>query len=81
MTRIVFLDRATMGPGLEMIRPSAPHEWFEHDRSTAQDVVTRLDGAEIAITNKVGITAEALSQLPNLRIHHGWPQPGMTALI
>ena len=67
MTRIVFLDRATMGPGVDLIHPKAAHEWIQHDRSTAEDVVTRLAGAKVAITNKVPITAEALAQLPDLR--------------
>lgn len=67
MTRVVFLDRATMGPEVELTRPSSVHEWIEHDRSEADDIVTRLAGAEVAITNKVRINAETLSRLPNLR--------------
>ena len=67
MTRIVFLDRSTMGPGVELIRPNASHEWIEHDRSAVEDVVDRLGGAEVAITNKVPITAEVLAQLPDLK--------------
>ncbi|WP_319825931.1 D-2-hydroxyacid dehydrogenase [Thalassovita sp.] len=67
MTKIVFLDRATMGPSVELTRPQAPHDWDQHDRSSADDVVSRLAGAQVAITNKVPITRAALEQLPELK--------------
>ncbi len=67
MTKIVFLDRATMGPSVDLTRPQAPHDWDQHDRSSADDVVSRLKGAQVAITNKVPITRTALEQLPELK--------------
>lgn len=67
MTRIVFLDRATMGPSVDLNRPQAPHDWVQHERTPAGDVVARLAGAQVAITNKVAITRAALEQLPDLR--------------
>ena len=68
MTRIVFLDRETIGPSVQLTRPRSPHSWIVHDRSTAGQVVERLRGAEIAITNKVPVGAEALAELPDLRM-------------
>lgn len=66
--RIVFLDRATIGPNVTITRPQAEHEWVEYDRSTQADVVERLQGATVAISNKVPIRAEQLAQLPDLKM-------------
>lgn len=68
MNRIVFLDRATLAPQVRLRRPAFAHEWVEHEGSTPADVVPRLAGAGIAITNKVPITAAALEQLPQLKL-------------
>jgi glycerate dehydrogenase len=67
MIRIVFLDRATFGPDVELTGPKAPHEWVVHDRTSPDQLVERLQGAQIAILNKVPVSREALSQLPDLR--------------
>ncbi len=66
--RIVFLDRATIGPNVSITRPRSDHEWVEHDRSAQADVVERLQGATVAISNKVPIRAEQLAQLPDLKM-------------
>lgn len=68
MTRIVFLDRGTIGPSVKLTPPSFSHEWVEHERTHADEVVERLQGAEIAITNKVSIRADHLEKLPDLRM-------------
>lgn len=68
MTKIVFLDRQTIGPAVTITKPTSDHEWVEHEQSTADDVVERLKGAAIAITNKVPIRKEALDQLPDLKM-------------
>lgn len=67
MTRIVFLDRATIGPAIELKRPAAPHEWGVHEATGPDQVVERLQGAQIAIVNKVPMRRDALSRLPDLR--------------
>lgn len=67
MTRIVFLDRATFGPGVELTRPKTPHEWIVYDKTAPDQLVERLQGAQIAIINKVPMSRDALSQLPDLR--------------
>src|SRR5262245_28793334 len=66
--RIVVLDRDTMGPTVELTRPSFAHEWMEHAKPAPMDVVRRLFGAQIAITNKVPIRRRELDELPALRM-------------
>lgn len=66
--RVVFLDRATFGPTVEIRRPSFEHEWVEHERTAPGDVVARLAGATVAITNKVPLREETLAQLPDLKM-------------
>lgn len=66
MERIVFLDRNTLEANVR--RPRFPHEWIEHDETEAAEVVERLKGATIAITNKVRLREAELSRLPALRL-------------
>ena len=68
MTRIVFLDRSTIGPAVTLNRPSFDHEWVEYDRTSPDQVVERLQGADIAICNKVPIRGDAIAQLPDLKM-------------
>lgn len=63
---IVFLDRASLVADVR--RPAFPHTWTEYDASTQARAVEHLRGASIAITNKVPLRAEALAQLPALRL-------------
>jgi len=68
MHKIVFLDRATLAPHIRLRRPAFAHELIEYERTAPEEVADRLAGASIAITNKVPLTAEALSALPELRL-------------
>ena len=68
MTRIVFLDRDTIGPTVQLNHPSHKHEWIAYDRSTPNEAIERLQSADIAITNKVPIRSEAFSKLPCLKM-------------
>ncbi|MGB7206911.1 MAG: D-2-hydroxyacid dehydrogenase [Anderseniella sp.] len=68
MTRIVFLDRGTFAPQIELVRPDIAHEWVEYDNTGPDQIVERLKGATIAITNKVPIRKESLTQLPHLKM-------------
>jgi glycerate dehydrogenase len=68
MTRIVFLDRATIGPSVNIGRPAFEHEWIEYEKSSPDQVAERLAGADIAITNKAPIRAESLALLPDLKM-------------
>ena len=65
--RIVFLDRDTIGPGVELTKPSFPHQWVEHPQTTPGHVGDRLVGATVAITNKVPLRRATLDRLPTLR--------------
>lgn len=67
MSKIVFLDRATLGPTVDIAKPKFDHQWIEYDRTTQDQVVERLQGAQIAISNKVPIRRDALEHLPDLK--------------
>lgn len=68
MCRIVFLDRNTIGPSVELARPVFDHEWVEYGTTAPEQVIERLTGATIAITNKVPIREHALAHLPDLKM-------------
>jgi glycerate dehydrogenase len=68
MERIVFLDRATIGPSVDLRRPHFEHDWVEHEATSGDEVVGRLTDATIAITNKVPIRAATLAALQELRM-------------
>jgi glycerate dehydrogenase len=66
MHNIVFLDRDSLQA--QVRRPAFDHQWTEHGASAAGDVVERLRGATIAISNKVMIDADAIARLPDLKM-------------
>jgi glycerate dehydrogenase len=66
MHKIVFLDRDSLQA--QVRRPAFEHEWAEYPATDAGDVVARLRGATIAITNKVPLRAEHIAQLPELNM-------------
>lgn len=66
MERIIFLDRNTLEA--EIRRPDFEHDWVEYDETKSSQLVERLSGATIAITNKVPLREEVLEQLPSLRL-------------
>lgn len=68
MARIVFLDRGSIGPNVEVRRPHFDHEWLEHERTSPNEVLARLQRAQVAITNKVPLKSDTLAQLPDLKM-------------
>ncbi|WP_159727893.1 D-2-hydroxyacid dehydrogenase [Methylosinus sp. Ce-a6] len=64
--KIVFLDRETLDANLR--KPNFPHDYTEYAQSSPADVVERLKGATIAITNKVPLREDTLKQLPDLKL-------------
>ena len=67
MKKIVFLDEYSIaGRSLEKI--TSQGEYVAYENTKKEDVVERLKGAEIAITNKVVIDGEAMRQLPDLKL-------------
>src|SRR5438270_906130 len=66
MHEIVFLDRDSL---IANVRPpSFPHRWRDYPATSPDEVVERLRGATIAITNKVPLRADAIARLPDLKM-------------
>jgi len=66
--KIVFLDRETLAPEVNLRRPDFPHEWEEYERTAPDQVVDRARDATIIIDNKVPLRADVLERLPKLRM-------------
>ena len=64
MGRCIFLDSVTLGPRLSLVK--AAGDWADYPQTAPDQVVARLAGARIAITNKVPIRAEHIAALPAL---------------
>ena len=63
---IVFLDRSTLRAQLRP--PKFTHSYKEYPSTALGEIVDRLQGATIAITNKVPMRAETLSRLAALKL-------------
>jgi len=66
MERIVFLERRTVQANFR--RPDFDHEWIEYAESSQDQVVDRLRGATIVISNKLALRGPELSRLPELKL-------------
>ena len=66
MEKIVFLERNTFK--VEFRHPQFQHEWIDYAETAPHQVVERLDGATIAICNKLPLRAPDLSRLPHLKL-------------
>ncbi|GAB3414198.1 D-2-hydroxyacid dehydrogenase [Massilia agilis] len=66
MHHIVFLDRDSLVANVR--RPRFEHDWTDYPGTEPADVVARLAGATIAITNKVPVREDAIAQLPGLKM-------------
>jgi glycerate dehydrogenase len=67
MSKIVFLDEYSIA-GRSLEKVTSQGEYVAYENTKKEDVVERLKGAEIAITNKVVIDGEAMRQLPDLKL-------------
>jgi glycerate dehydrogenase len=68
MMKIVVLDGYTLNPGdLSWDELRSLGDCAIHDRTAANDVVTRAAGSEIVLTNKTPVTRDAILALPELR--------------
>jgi len=65
---IVNLERDSIARHVTLRRPEFPHEWVEYERTAPDQVAERLQGASIAIVNKVQVTAQALAGLDKLKM-------------
>lgn len=65
--RIVFLDRDTLRPDTVLRVPAFRHELRTYPETRPDEVAARIADAEIVITNKVRLSAEAIGAAPHLR--------------
>ena len=66
--KAVILDRNTLSSQMELTPPEGITQWVVYESTRPDQVVNHLEGADIAITNKVLMTREILAQLPDLRL-------------
>jgi glycerate dehydrogenase len=64
--RVVFLDRASLKARMRPFAFAA--DYIEHQKTAAAEVAARLEGADIALINKVPMRAETLQRLPRLKM-------------
>ncbi len=64
--KIVFLDRGSLIANLRA--PAFDHSWTDHIQTTPAELVERIRDADIVVTNKVRLTAEALQQAPRVKL-------------
>lgn len=65
---IVFLDRESLSPETRLRAPDFPHRLTVHERSAADEVAARIADADIVITNKVPVRADAIAAAKRLRL-------------
>jgi glycerate dehydrogenase len=65
--RIVYLQRTTLDPRVILRRPAFEHAWVEHAETPVEQIGERLQGATIAISNKVRVSADAMASASTLR--------------
>jgi len=66
MHKIVFLERDSIRANVR--RPDFPHVWEEYPLTAPEQVLERLAGATVAITNKVVLRGELLARVPSVRM-------------
>lgn len=66
MHRVVFLDRASLKAKVRT--PACASEYVEYDQTAVAEIVPRLEGAGVAIVNKVPLKAATLDRLPDLKM-------------
>jgi glycerate dehydrogenase len=64
--RVVFLDRASLEAAVR--KPAGAQAYVEYDKTSLEEIVPRLAGAEVAIVNKVPMRGPTLEQLPDLKM-------------
>ncbi|WDR04778.1 NAD(P)-dependent oxidoreductase [Devosia rhodophyticola] len=68
MTRIVFLDTATLPPSVNWRQLGFPHDMIRYDRTAPGEVAERIADADIVITNKAPIDRSALAGATRLKL-------------
>lgn len=70
MPKAVFLDLDTVSRddiGLSTLN-ATPYEWQYHNATGAEEVGSRIAGAELVVSNKVVLDTAALEQSPGIRL-------------
>ena len=67
-TRIVFLDRDTMPADIDLRPFTFPYVLRDYGSTAPEQVAERIAGAEIVITNKAPVRADAIAGATNLRL-------------
>ncbi|SAK98012.1 glycerate dehydrogenase [Caballeronia hypogeia] len=65
---VVFLDRTTIPPATVLKELPFSHTLTVHDATSPDEVIERIREADIVVTNKVKLGAEALEQAKNLKL-------------
>lgn len=68
--KAVFLDYASVDSG-DLDRSAlivAVADWQWHDATNAEDILDRVQGAEIVVSNKVPLSGEILERVPELKL-------------
>lgn len=66
--RLCFLDAKTLGPEADLSPLSRLGDLQIYETTRPEEIAGRLQGVQIAITNKAVLTAETLTALPGLRM-------------
>jgi glycerate dehydrogenase len=66
VTRVVFLDRASVKA--QVRKPACATEYVEYQATAPHEIVPRLEGATVAILNKVPMRSQTLERLPQLKL-------------
>jgi glycerate dehydrogenase len=64
--RVVFLDRASLKAKVRS--PAGAGAYVEYSKTSPEEIVPRLEGADVAIVNKVPMRAATLERLPDLKM-------------
>ena len=64
--RVVFLDRASLKAAVR--KPAGADAYVEYDKTSSEEILARLEGADVAIINKVPMRASTLERLPDLKM-------------
>ena len=66
--KAVLLDRNTLSEQLHLTVPKGVTQWVIHESTSDEEILSHLEGADIAITNKVKIKRKHLEKLPFLKL-------------
>ncbi len=65
---IVFLDRDSLPPEVRLREPGFPHRLTVYGHSNREEVAGRIADADIVITNKVPVRADAIAGAARLKL-------------